>query len=79
MTHQTDVEGLRAKHAIVTKVCRANRGVEGAIDEALTRLRDEYLRLVEKDANRNANFHLVLTVDRWSDDCTAVSASEVHE
>lgn len=67
MTHETTIDGLKVKHAIVTRTCRENRGVEGAIDEALARLRAAYLDTATAPANAAANFHVVLTVDRWLD------------
>lgn len=60
---ETKIPGIKAKHAIVTPICRANRG-EGALDEALARLRRAYEDLVGLEANAGANFHLVLTVER---------------
>ena len=78
MTHQTNIDGLKVRHAIVTKVCRENRGVEGAIDEALARLRAAFLDTASASANSDANFHLVLTVDRWSDGCSRVPTGEKH-
>lgn len=58
-----NVKGIKAVHAIISPTCRANRGDEGAIDEALRRIKDEYTRLL-LPANAEARFHLVLTVER---------------
>jgi hypothetical protein len=70
VTHETTIDGLKVKHAIVTKVCRQNRGRVGAIDEALERIRAAYIDSASADANAVASFHVVLTVDRWSDGCS---------
>lgn len=59
----TQVPGIKAQHAIITKVCRANRTTDGAFDEAVARLRREYVAC-QNEANQEANFHLVLTVER---------------
>jgi hypothetical protein len=56
------IPGIKAKHAIITPVCRANRTNVGAFEEAVQRLRDEYAACLE--ANEQSNFHLVLTVER---------------
>jgi hypothetical protein len=57
------VPGITAKHAVITPVCRANRGIAEAFDEAVRRLRDEYLAC-QTPGNDRAAFHLVLTVER---------------
>lgn len=60
----TEVPGIKAQHAIITDECRAGRGEEGAIDEALARIRAEYLLCVPPwRGTRGVNFHVVLTVD----------------
>ncbi len=58
-----DIPGIKARHAIVTPGCRVGKGL-GALDEALERLRKEYLGLVNIPANSEADFHFVLTVNR---------------
>ncbi len=58
-----NVPGIKAIHAVVTLNCRDGKGL-GALDEALERLREEYLGLVDISANADADFHFVLTVDR---------------
>jgi len=55
--------GITAVHAIITPACRSNRGVEGALEEAVRRVREEYLACQNAD-NANANFHVLLTVER---------------
>jgi len=57
------IPGITAKHAIITPVCRANRTVDGAWEEAVRRLREEY-EACQTEGNARANFHLVLTVER---------------
>ena len=58
-----NIPGIKAVHAIVSKTCRLNRGVDGAFEEAVERLRREYLAC-QNDANIDANFHIVLSVER---------------
>lgn len=56
---------VTAKHAIVTDVCRSNRTNEGAVDEALARLREEALRLFSKRGHgRGDKFHFRLDIER---------------
>jgi hypothetical protein len=62
--HTTTIPGIKGSHAIITPTCRANRGVYGAWDEAVQRMRAEYLACCQGDANTAASFHVVLTVDR---------------
>jgi hypothetical protein len=57
------VVGIKAVHAIITPTCRNNRGHIEAFDEAVRRLKNEYLAC-QGDANADANFHVVLTVER---------------
>lgn len=56
------VPGMIAKHAIITYVCRDNRGEAGAFDEAAARMKARYLESLKK--NEFSRFHLVLTVER---------------
>lgn len=62
MPDRSPVAPTKALHAIITRECRANRGDEGAIDEALARVRTEYLACVGNP--RIAQFHVTLTVER---------------
>lgn len=57
------IPGITAKHAIITPTCRANRTPMGAFAEAIERLTAEYEACLN-DANREAYFHVALTVDR---------------
>lgn len=57
------IPGIKAKHAVVTSVCRTNKGVQGAADEAVARLVQEYLACVPGNPP-DTQFHFVLTVER---------------
>lgn len=57
------IPGIKAVHAIISPTCRTNRGIEGAFDEAVRRLREEYLAC-QGEHNKDSNFHVVLTVER---------------
>ena len=60
----TKIPGIQAKHAIISDNCRQLRGDEGAIDEALDRLKQEYVKLMEHwPLGKEVKFHVVLTVD----------------
>ena len=59
----TPTPGVSARHAIISDQCRINRGNEGAIDEALARIREEFLQIAPKwELGNNTTFHVVLTV-----------------
>ena len=58
----THLPGLKAKHAIITPECRQNRGNDGALVEALKRIRDEYFAIVEARSDQ-FTCHVVLTVE----------------
>jgi hypothetical protein len=62
----TTINGLKAKHAIITPNCIVMHGVEGAIDEALKRLRESFMECYTGWASQGKipEFHVVLTVDR---------------
>lgn len=55
---------IKAKHAIISPVCRSNRGDMGAFEEAIERIRQEYLLLKNLAINIDANFHIILEVER---------------
>jgi hypothetical protein len=62
---KTTIPGIKARHAIVTDTCRANRGNDGVIDEVFDRLRDSYLAASKGwPVGNGAKFHFVLTVER---------------
>lgn len=60
-----ELPGIKAQHAIITDTCRQNRGDEGAIDEALARLKQEYLATLKFwPIGKDVTFHVALTVDK---------------
>lgn len=59
----TTIPGIKAVHAIITPVCRANRTDEGAFTEAMRRLETEYLACLDHPSP-GMTFHVVLTVER---------------
>lgn len=59
------IPGTPAKHCIITEACREGRGDHGAIDEALARIRAEYLECVNGWlVGSGPRFHLVLTLEK---------------
>lgn len=58
------IPGIKAKHAIISDTCR-EKGDDGAFDEAVGVLYQEYVKLTTGPwpKGKNAKFHLVLTVD----------------
>lgn len=68
MSKRTEVPGGKLGHAIITEVCRTNRGDAGAWDEAVRRLRAEYDAALGGWANTPHQMHLVLTVERTPGD-----------
>lgn len=58
------IPGITAKHAIITPACRANRGDDGAFEEAVKRLREEYKTILNLPGNEAVTFHAVLLVQR---------------
>jgi hypothetical protein len=61
---ETVIPGIKARHAIVTDVCRANRTDEGAVDEALARLREEALQCFQGwKGKEGIQWHFVLTME----------------
>lgn len=59
----TKIDGIKAKHVVIQPSCRT-RGDDVAIEDALNRIREEFKNVASYKANDNANFHIVLTVDR---------------
>ncbi len=59
-------KGLQVTNIRITKECRKNRTVKGAFGEAMQLVREKYLETVKAEANKDATFHLCLTVDRDS-------------
>lgn len=52
--------GVVASHAIITPTCRSNRGNDGAMTEALTRVTKAYKQYVMSDNNSNVEWHVKL-------------------
>lgn len=63
MSIEARIPGIAAQHAVITPQCRSGKTAGGAFEEAVERLRQEY-EACQNDANTDANFHLVLTVER---------------
>ena len=60
----SSIPGMKAEHAIITDACRENRGDEGAFDEAVRRLREQYIACVAGWKDRpGVKFHVALTVE----------------
>lgn len=59
----TTIPGLKAKHAIITPACR-QRGDDVAIADATARMLVAFWDVAGAPANKDAQFHLVLTVER---------------
>ena len=58
------IPGIPAKHAIISDDCRRGRGDDGAIDEAIRRMREAYDQLMKCwPVGRGTKFHVVLTVE----------------
>ena len=55
--------GLKALHAVITPVCRANKTDMGAFDEAIERARKEYMTCLKGRGEDGAQYHLVLFVE----------------
>ena len=60
----TKIPGIKAKHAIITPGCIQGRGIDGAVEEALQRIRGELLACIEGWKDHPCNFHVVCTVER---------------
>ena len=55
---------VTAYHAVITPECRDGRGDTGAIDEALKRIRNEYLACLPGWSDTSAKFHVELYIER---------------
>jgi hypothetical protein len=44
----------------ITPECRESRGAEGAIDEALRRVRETYMDCAAEEGNIDAHWHVIL-------------------
>lgn len=60
----TKINGIKAKHAIVSPTCRTNKGNYNAGHEAAIILVNEYFTLACLEINKDAKFNFVLTVER---------------
>ena len=61
----TPVPGLSAFDAVISNTCRQGRGDEGAIDEALARLRAAMVDTIGRwPQDKGATFFVTFTVDR---------------
>lgn len=59
----SNVPGINAIHAVITPTCRQNRGDDGAFDEAMDRLREQYRKTLEIRGEDGAEYHVVLSVE----------------
>ena len=59
----SNVPGINACHAIITPTCRTNKTDMGAFDEAVERLRKEYIVCLEGRGEDGSNYHVVLSVE----------------
>lgn len=65
MRQTTTMPGLSYSHVIITDDKRRQKGIDGAIDEALMFIRDQYYALCsDSSVGDGARFHLVLTIER---------------
>lgn len=51
---------LIASAQYITPECRENRGDEGAVDEALRRIRETYMECAPEPGNIDAHWHVIL-------------------
>ncbi len=57
------INGIKAKHVVITPNCRT-RGDDVAIEDALNRIRKAFKEVAGFEANKDAKFHIILTVER---------------
>lgn len=57
------IPGMNAVHAIITPTCRSNKTDMGAFDEAVERLRQEYLTCLRGRGEDGSQYHVVLSVE----------------
>lgn len=58
------IPGAKAAHAVISDNCRDAHGDEGAFDEAVRRLREEYLTCLNGwKGTPGVQFHLVLNIE----------------
>jgi len=75
----TEIPGAALSHAIITPTCMTNRGIYGALDEAIARLTDQYVLVIEgwRDQPVMPTIHVVLTVER-PDPADLHSEADLH-
>ena len=61
---RAEVSGVKAKEVQITPNCRKVNGISDAMKKALIIIHNEYLDLNLLSANKDANYNIVLTVDR---------------
>lgn len=59
-----ETKGIKAVHAIVTDVCRENKGDEAAFQEAVERVLSESRELTQwHERGKGVKFHVILAVE----------------
>ena len=61
---ETKLPGIQAHHRIITPACLLNRSTRVVQLEALDTLEKALIDVMAVAVNKNAKFHLVLTVER---------------
>lgn len=61
---ETKVQGMQGGKATITPNCRSIHGDEKAVDIALKEIKEKYLFMNNAEANKNATYRIVVTVDR---------------
>lgn len=66
MSYKSKIPGIKAKHLIVTPNCQKRKGAE--IEDVVRQVRTELEELKKgwSGHDQNANFHVVVTVERLS-------------
>ncbi len=60
----TTVPGIKVRQLGISDASRQGRGDEGAIDDALAKLKERYTNLLRNwPIGKRAEFHVVLTMD----------------
>lgn len=58
------VPGMQAMHVVITPTCRKNRTEDGAFDEAVRRLAEQYREICEKRSDIDeCDFHMLLSLE----------------
>jgi hypothetical protein len=62
---ESRIPGITTKHAVIRDGCRTGRGEMEAFNEAVARIREEYVALCRGwPVGKGAQFHLVLTLEK---------------